>query len=131
MGERGEESIQSNLESFMNLEKLSKKIRGGDILQTTADPRLRMSQGSQSLRKNYFQSTGFVKAKLSESQDLSISDFNFPGKTDDFQMNIEKEEKKFEEELNRERLRRQNPLELLKKFILRTKALCERLQQVR
>lgn len=128
MGERGQENIQSNLESFLNLQKLTKKIDLNNSNSVKNKPVTRQSQIHGKPKKSNFKSTTCIRTKSIEEPELSISEINVEYGLRD--SDIDRNEKRFEETLKKETKRRDNPLDLLSRHIKSIKSLCDRLAKV-
>ena len=127
MGERGQENIQSNLESFLNLQKMRMKI---DLSKSETNKKKLKSKKKKVdnyNQKTIFNSTSSIPKKFIKEPDLSISEKEM----DHIQNGVDDNEKRFEETLRRETERRENPLDLLGSFVKRIKSLCDNLQKVK
>lgn len=129
MGERGQENIQTNLESFVNLQKLTETIN----LKKSS---VIIKPGGKNTPRNVFlsdptkfKSSSEIKSKTLVDNTWNLSDIKFLKNKKNTQT-LNKEEQQFEEALNQEKERRENPLDILGDYILRIQTLCKRLMKV-
>ena len=129
MGEHGEENLQSNLESFINLKNLNNFIDSKKSI--ISNSRLKEKNEKNKIKKpsNKFKSSSSLKidGKI-EEPDFEISEFNSSNLKNNIFIN--KKDKELEKVLKKEEKRRKNPLNILSNYIKRIKELCKRLETV-
>lgn len=122
MGEHGEVSLQSNLESFKNLDKLMNELEKRKSFMKTD------TSNSKPIRTNFkesFNKNNNNNYKQNSSQDSNnVSIMNLKPSGDD------RDQDKFEQALKNELSSRNNPLRQLEIYISRVKRLCRKLDKV-
>jgi hypothetical protein len=118
MGEHGEVSLQSNLESFKNLDKLMNEL-----------------EKRKSFMMNDTYNKKPTRTNFKEPSNIYTNNDSFPGWNDVSIMNPhsssgDKDQDKFEQALKNELSSRKNPLRQLEIYISRVKRLCRQLDRV-
>ena len=129
MSENGDEIVQSNIESFGNLEQLSKNIdlkKSGVFNQAT--------QFSKVLQVNntnpkFFKSSSSIRSKAKVLDDHSFENLNY-SQVQPKKIMFNEKEKEFEKALKRETKRRKDPLKMLEIFIRKIQTFCRNLSKV-
>ena len=127
MGEHDENSIQTNIESFYNLDKLLNEF----------EKRRSFVKTNSRYTENSFEKGREIKS-LYKSPKMVERNNKYQGylrtTTDPKSRNpsdeLERNEENFENALKEERNSRKNPLKMLETFIKRIQRLCDKLEQV-
>ena len=128
MGEHDENSIQTNIESFYNLDKLLNEF---EKKRSFIKPSTRQADNSfenEGEIKSLYKSPKMVE-RTNKNQGFlhTVTTPKFNNPLDELEQN----EEKFENALKEEKNNRKNPLKLLEIFIKRIQRLCSKLEQVR
>jgi effector-binding domain-containing protein len=126
MGERGQENIQTNLESFVNLQKLSHVIDMKKSTNFSNNTPIKKTDATNTLDKNTFRSSSSIKMKIKVDTKSDLSEINTPKGS----YVLSEDEKQFEEVLKKETERRENPLDIIGDYVLHIQDLCKRLSKV-
>ena len=124
MSEHGEENIQTNIESFANLEKMARNI---DLKKSTIKTKISAPLKEE---KNVIRKPTFFKSSTSIKAVSDLEPSFVPQQKNSASLEMTEEERQFERALKQERNRRKNPLDLLGEFITKTKEASERLAEV-
>lgn len=136
MGEQDENSIQTNLESYNNLDKLLKDLEKSRSFISTNNFTNKLGQQNnfEGVQKVPNVKTIFTSKKLIEKNEkdkMFLNTRKKPSISEEVVEDpIEKMDKQLEEAINNELKSRKNPLKLLGVFINRIKRLCNKLKQV-
>lgn len=147
MGEHGEQTIQSNLESYNNLDNFLKEFekRKSNIFDRddikVKEKNQKPKQPEEEIKeikvKEIFVNSKTLKAKNKKDQifvkniDFKVEDETLWSQEDEKSFTLETDEERLEKAIKEEKNSRRNPLVLLEVFIKKIQRLCDKLMRVR